>query len=56
MVILLSLIHIYMVEGGGLHGYDGICELCLKIQEAYQTKKDTRDLIVRKGLGCESCV
>ena len=45
-----------MVEGGGLHGYDGICELCLKIQEAYQTKKDTRDLIVRKGLGCESCV
>lgn len=28
-----------MVEGGGLHGYDGICELCQKIQQAYQTKR-----------------
>ena len=45
-----------MVEGGGLHGYDGICELCQKIQQAYQTKKDTKDLVVRKGLGCESCI
>lgn len=45
-----------MVEGGGLHGYDGICELCLEIQEAYKTKKDTKDLVVRKGLGCESCI
>lgn len=45
-----------MVEGGGLHGYDGICELCRKIQEAYKRKKDTKDLVVRKGLGCESCV
>lgn len=45
-----------MVEGGGLHGYDGISELCRKIQEAYQTKKDTKDLVVRKGLGCESCI
>lgn len=45
-----------IVEGGGLHGYDGICQLCMKIQEAYQTKKDTKDLVVRKGLGCESCV
>ena len=41
-----------MVEGGGLHGYDGICELCQKIQQAYQTKKNTKDLVVRKGLGC----
>ena len=38
-----------MVEGGGLHGYDGICELCQKIQQAYQTKKNTKDLVVRKG-------
>ena len=45
-----------MVEGGGLHGYDGICELCQKLQQAYQTKKDTKDLVVRKGLGCESCI
>ena len=45
-----------MVEGGGLHGYDGICELCQKIQQAYQTKKNTKDLVVRKGLGCESCI
>lgn len=45
-----------MVEGEGLHGYDGIRQLCRKIQEAYQTKKDTRDLVIRKGLGCESCI
>lgn len=45
-----------IVEGGGLFGYDGICELCRRIREAYDTKKDTKDLVVRKGLGCESCL
>ena len=45
-----------MVEGGGLHGYAGICGLCEKIQEAFYHTKDTKDLIVRKGLGCVSCI
>ena len=45
-----------MVEGGGLHGYAGICGLCEKIQEVFYHTKDTKDLIVRKGLGCVSCI
>ena len=45
-----------IVEGGGLYGYDGICVLAQKMIEAFREKKDTKDLIVRKGLGCESCI
>ena len=34
-----------------------ICESCQKIQQAYQTKRTQKDLVVRKGfLGCESCI
>ena len=43
-----------LVEGGGFHGYDGICRLLDLMQEACRRKKDTRDLIGRKGLGCPS--
>lgn len=45
-----------MVEGGGLYGYAGILELCERIQDAFYHSKDTKDLIVRKGLGCISCI
>lgn len=45
-----------MVEGGGLYGYAGIPGLCEKIREAYLTEKDTKDLVIRKGLGCISCI
>lgn len=45
-----------MVEGGGLFGFDGILELCRRMQEAFVTRKDTKDLVIRKGLGCESCL
>lgn len=45
-----------LVQGGGLWGYSGICELCRLVIEAFQAEKDTRDLIPRKGLGCESCL
>ncbi len=45
-----------MVEGGGFHGYDGICRLLALMQEACREKKDTRDLVGRKGLGCPSCL
>ena len=46
-----------MVEGGGLHGYDGNLRALFKnYRRLIRQKKDTRDLIVRKGLGCESCV
>lgn len=44
-----------MVEGGGLWGYAGIRTLVALMIEAWKTPKDTRDLIPRKGLGCDSC-
>ena len=43
-----------VVEGGGFHGYDGICRLLNLMQEACHEKKDTKDLIGRKGLGCQA--
>lgn len=45
-----------MVQGGGLYGFDGIRRLCGLMTEAYQKEKDTEDLVVRKGWGCESCI
>ncbi|MBO6047424.1 MAG: hypothetical protein J6P61_06725 [Erysipelotrichaceae bacterium] len=45
-----------IVEGGGLWGYKGIVKLCALIEEAYYEEKDTADIVVRKGLGCESCL
>lgn len=45
-----------MVEGGGLYGYEGICRLAQWMMEAFEEPKDTKDLVIRKGLGCESCI
>ena len=45
-----------LVEGGGLWGYDGIRTMAKQMVEAANTKKDTRDLVPRKGLGCESLI
>lgn len=45
-----------LVEGGGLWGYDGIRTMAGYMIEAAKTKKDTRDLVPRKGLGCESLI
>lgn len=45
-----------MVEGAGLWGYAGARKLAYLMEEAAQEDKDTRDLIVRKGLGCESVI
>lgn len=45
-----------MVEGGGLFGYAGIYRLLQEMQEAYRGKKETKRLIIQKGLGCESCI
>lgn len=43
-----------IVQGMGMHGYAGIIHLIEEMTEAYLTEKDTRDLVGRKGLGCES--
>lgn len=45
-----------LVEGDGLWGYDGIRVMAHEMTEAAKTKKDTRDLVPRKGLGCESLI
>ncbi len=45
-----------LVEGGGLWGYDGIRTMASLMVEAANTKKDTKDLVPRKGLGCESLI
>lgn len=45
-----------MVEGGGLWGFDGIVRLCGLLREAYETRRDTRELISVKGMGCASCL
>ncbi len=47
---------INLVEGGGLWGFDGICRIAGLMTDAFLTKKDARDLVPRKGLGCESCI
>ena len=45
-----------MVQGGGLWGFDGIRRTLELMTEAFLEEKDTEDLIVRKGWGCESCI
>lgn len=45
-----------MVEGGGLYGFSGICRMAELMTEAFQQEKNTEDLIIRKGLGCDSCI
>lgn len=45
-----------MVQGGGLWGFDGIRRMLALMTEAYLEEKDTKDLVVRKGWGCESCI
>jgi hypothetical protein len=44
-----------MVEGGGLWGFAGIRAMARLMQEAWETEKDARDLVPRKGWGCVSC-
>ena len=45
-----------IVQGGDLHGYGGILKMLSLMEEAFDEEKDTADLVVRKGLGCESCI
>ena len=45
-----------MVECGGTWGYTGIQTICRRMREAMDTEKDTRDHVIRKGLGCVSLI
>ena len=45
-----------VVQGGGMFGFAGIRRMMQYIEEAYKETKDPKDLIIRKGWGCESCI
>ena len=45
-----------VAESGGYYGFGGIREIARLMEEAFLEKKDPRDLIQRKGYGCESCI
>lgn len=45
-----------MVQGAGLWGFDGIRRMAEEMEQAFMEEKDAKDLIVRKGWGCESCI
>ena len=43
-----------LVDYGGMWGYAGLKKIAELMREAFLYPKDTRDLVPRKGLGCES--
>ena len=43
-----------LVDYGGMWGYSGIRKMAALMEDAFENAKDTRDLVPRKGLGCES--
>ncbi len=45
-----------IVSGGGMYGFDGIVRLAHAMTDALREEKDTRLVIQRKALGCESCL
>ncbi|MGX8728581.1 MAG: nitrogenase component 1 [Lachnospiraceae bacterium] len=45
-----------VAESGGYYGFEGICQIAKLMEEAFLQKKAPRDLIQRKGFGCESCI
>ena len=45
-----------MVQGGGLWGFDGIRKTAELMEEAFLEEKDSEELIVQKGWGCECCI
>lgn len=47
---------INVAESGGLFGFRGICEIMRLMMEAYLEKKNRKEIIQKKGFGCESCI
>lgn len=45
-----------IVENGGYYGFSAIINLCHDMIDAYNTPKNTKELIQIKGMGCCSCV
>ena len=45
-----------VVEGGGMNGYEAVTRTCRLMREAFLEKKEMRELVQVKGLGCEVCI
>lgn len=45
-----------VVEGGGMTGYEAVITTCRLMREAYAERKEMRELVQVKGLGCEVCI
>lgn len=45
-----------VAESGGFYGYDGMIQIADLMMEAFLKKKDRKQLIQKKGYGCESCI
>ena len=45
-----------IVESGGFYGWEGICNIMEAMEDAFCHPKDRKDIIQRKGYGCESCI
>ncbi|MDO4734793.1 MAG: nitrogenase component 1 [Lachnospiraceae bacterium] len=45
-----------VAESGGYFGFNGTSEIMRLMREAYHEKKDRKEIIQKKGFGCESCI
>lgn len=45
-----------VVEGGGMIGYEAVTRTLELMRDAYANRKEMRELVQIKGLGCEVCV
>ena len=45
-----------VAESGGYFGFRGITEILRLMREAFLEKKDRKEVIQKKGFGCESCI
>ena len=45
-----------VAESGGYFGFNGISEIMRLMREAYHEKKDRKEIIQKKGFGCENCI
>ena len=45
-----------IAESGGLFGFRGITEIMRLMAEAFRETKNRKELIQKKGIGCESCL
>jgi hypothetical protein len=44
-----------VVEGGGMIGYEAVTRTMELMRDAYTNRKEMKELVQVKGLGCEIC-